>query len=197
MYLRVAQGAVRDRQRLRTGLDRMVAALTGQGHGWLGTTAGTTDDGTAVVVTRWEDEVAPAADERTPWWDTVVGAFDQQPAVHRYRVVLEQLRGNPHDAGFVQVLQGRILDVDRTEHLLEDVSGWQQRARPDLIGGVLGLHLDGGFTQVAYFTSEVEARAGERTAWPHQLEELDPLVQHSHYLDLREPWMYAPRSAAG
>jgi hypothetical protein len=196
MFLSVLQGRVDDAGAVRTSLDRWMDQVAAGARGWLGTTAGVTDDGTSISLTRFRsaDAARRNADrpEQTRWWQDASALYADPVTVKDARVVMTQLRGDSDDAGFVQVLQGHIADIDRTEHLLEGVSPWQAEVRPDIIGGLLGLHDDGGFTQTVYFTSEAAARNGERTEWPAQLLELDRLIGDVTYLDLREPWMLGP-----
>jgi hypothetical protein len=106
--------------------------------------------------------------------------------------VITQLRGDSPDAGFVQLLRGQIADLERLEHALEVASPWEAGTRPDIIGGLLGLHGDGGFTQIVYFTSEDAARTGERREAPAETGEVGTLVSDLTYFDLRSPWAYAP-----
>jgi hypothetical protein len=107
--------------------------------------------------------------------------------------VMTQLGGDSDDAGFVQVLEGRITDLERLQQLLAEASGWQAEMRSDLIGGFLGLHGDGGFTQAMYFTSEDAAREGALVEPPVDTTELDNLVGDLAVSDLRQPWAYSPR----
>jgi len=70
--------------------------------------------------------------------------------------------------------------------------------RPDIIGSV-GVGHDGGeYTMALYFTSEEEAREGERKEPPPelkaQMEEMNALtVGAPEFFDLKEPWLYSPR----
>jgi len=64
--------------------------------------------------------------------------------------------------------------------------------RPDVLGSVVIGSQDGAWTQVIYFTSEAEARAGERTDPPPELrkamEEMAELsIGETTFLDLRQP----------
>jgi hypothetical protein len=59
-------------------------------------------------------------------------------------------------------------------------------------------HEDGKFTSVLYFTSEEEARAGERKELPPEvretLEEMRSLgVTPPEFLDLKTPWLDSPK----
>jgi len=69
--------------------------------------------------------------------------------------------------------------------------------RPDVIGSLAMGHESGAYTMVTYFSSEQEAREGERKEPPPelkaQMEEMDKLsVGETEFLDLREPWLYSP-----
>jgi hypothetical protein len=64
--------------------------------------------------------------------------------------------------------------------------------RPDVLGSLEIGHDDGAYTMVLYFTSEAEAREGEKKEVPLELratmEEMDKLaVGETEFLDLREP----------
>jgi hypothetical protein len=71
--------------------------------------------------------------------------------------------------------------------------------RPDLLGSVFALSDDGGFTSAFYFSSEAEAREGERKEPPADLkagvDELNALdAVPPEYFDLTDPWLYSPAS---
>jgi hypothetical protein len=70
--------------------------------------------------------------------------------------------------------------------------------RPEIIGGTIALHGDGGFTQAVYFTSEEAAREGERKEPTPELKALlyeDMALNEGDlvYFDLRDPWLHSPR----
>jgi hypothetical protein len=59
-------------------------------------------------------------------------------------------------------------------------------------------HDGGEWTMVMYFTSEAEAREGERKEPPPelkaQMQEMDALsVGVPEFFDLKQPWLYSPR----
>ena len=70
--------------------------------------------------------------------------------------------------------------------------------RPDMIGS-LGIDHDGGaYTMVMYFTSEAEAREGERKEMPPELqaimEEMNKLsVGETEFFDLKQPMIHSPK----
>ena len=91
-------------------------------------------------------------------------------AVHREAAfkddVIVDVIGEPDDAGFVQVMQGRGSDADRAQELMaQDSSEWAA-FRPEIIGSVAVGHEGGAYTMAIYFTSEEAAREGERKEPP-------------------------------
>jgi hypothetical protein len=59
-------------------------------------------------------------------------------------------------------------------------------------------HEGGAYTMAIYFTSEAEAREGERKEPPPELqaemEEMGSLsVGEPEFFDLEQPWLYSPR----
>jgi hypothetical protein len=70
--------------------------------------------------------------------------------------------------------------------------------RPDVLGSVVVGHQDGAWTQVMYFTSEAEAREGERKETPPELqdamEEMSKLdVGETTFYDVRQPLLQSAR----
>jgi hypothetical protein len=117
---------------------------------------------------------------------------------HDCRDVEQFLRGGSDDAGFVQVIQGRTRDVERMRALGEQSGPLLADFRPEVIGGTIALHGDGGFTQAVYFTSEQAAREGERKEPTPELkalldEEMALYEGELTYFDLRELWLHSPR----
>jgi hypothetical protein len=72
----------------------------------------------------------------------------------------------------VQIVQGRAKDEAEMRAGEKDLEAELRKVRPELIGGTIAWHSDGGFTQVVYFASEADARKGEaamaNTALPEQ-----------------------------
>jgi hypothetical protein len=69
---------------------------------------------------------------------------------------------------------------------------------PDIIGSVAVGHESGAYTMAVYFTSEEEAREGERKEptpeLQAQMEEMAALsVGEPEFFDLKQPWLYSPR----
>jgi hypothetical protein len=113
------------------------------------------------------------------------------------RDVTVDVNGNPDEAGFVQVMQGRSSDTDRARELMAQAPDEWAAFRPDVIGSVVAGHEGGAYTMALYFTSEEAAREGERKEPPLQLkaqmEEMNRLsTGEPEFLDLRQPWLYSP-----
>jgi hypothetical protein len=95
-------------------------------------------------------------------------------------------------------MQGRGADADRARELMsQDPEKWA-KFRPDILGSV-AVGFDGGaYTTAIYFTSEADAREGERKEVPPelaaQMEEMAKLnLGDPEFLDLKKPWLYGPR----
>jgi hypothetical protein len=203
MFMQVIQGPVSDVAEAKQALDDWADRLAPGAEGWLGSTAGVTDDGMFVAVARFESAQAarrnsdrPAQDE---WWAATSKAFSGEVVFHDCSDVLAVRAGGSDEAGFVQVIQGRTTDVARMRQLTARFDAHVPTLRPDLLGFLVGFHDagDGRFTQVAYFTSEDAARAGEQQEPPQDarelMEEEMALMQDVSYLDLRRPWLHSPR----
>jgi hypothetical protein len=201
VFVQVIQGRVADRDRARAQLEKWRAELAPDSVGWLGTTAGFTDDDELVVLARFESEQAAqqnsARPEQDTWWQETAEIFQGEPSLADSRFVEVDTVGDPGQAGFVQVMQGQVSDPDRARALMTDDSVDMSSIRPDVLGSVLVGHDDGRWTMAIYFTSEAEAREAEQREQPPEMDanmrELDDLsLGEVTYLDLREPWFQAP-----
>jgi hypothetical protein len=202
MFIQVIQGQISDVGGLRAALDRWIEELAPGAAGWLGSTAGVTDDGRFVALVRFESEEAARRNSDQPeqdqWWAETSKLFSGDATFHDCRDVELLLRGGSDDAGFVQVIQGRTRDVERMRELGEQAGRLLADFRPEIIGGTIALHGDGGFTQAVYFTSEEAAREGERKEPTPELKALldeDMALNEGDltYFDLRELWLHSPR----
>jgi hypothetical protein len=202
MFAQVMQGRTSDAQGLQTAMDRWMQELQPGATGWLGTTGGVTDDGRAIAVARFES--AEAADrnsqrpEQTRWWEETQRLFDGEVTFLDSDDVTLDLIGDPDRAGFVQVMQGQVTDPQRAKELMAQFpQDAMADLRPDMLGSVMIGHDDGRWTQVLYFTSEAEAREGERKEpppeWRATMEELTKLsVGEPDFIDLRSPVLQSP-----
>jgi hypothetical protein len=197
MFAQVIQGRTADPAGLRAALDRWLVELRPGSVGWLGSTVGITDEGMFIAVARFESADAAARNAERPeqgqWWEETSRLFDGDVSFNDSEDVTVDLQGDPDQAGFVQVMQGRVTDVDRAKEVMAQIpSDLMAAFRPDVLGSVLIGHPDGAWTQVLYFTSEAEAREGERKEPPAEfrvaMEDMGKLsVGETTFLDLRQP----------
>ncbi len=202
MFVQVIQGQVSDAGRARAALDRWAQELAPGANGWLGSTAGVTEDGRFVALARFESEEAARRNSNRPeqdqWWTETSKLFTGEPAFRDSSDVTVDVIGDPDRAGFVQVIQGRGSDPDRARELMEQSSSDWAGFRPDIIGSLGVGHEGGAYTMALYFTSEAEAREGERKEPPPnlkaQMEEMNKLnIGEPEFFDLKQPWLYSPK----
>jgi len=200
VFVQVIKGQVADRERARAALEKWTQELAPSATGWLGTTAGVTEDGTLIVLARFDSEEAARANseraEQGEWWAATSEVFTGDATFLDSTVVTPDIIGDPDSAGFVQVMQGRGSDPDRARELMSGDSEEWAAFRPDIIGSLAVEHDDGAYTMALYFNSEEEAREGERKEAPPalkaQMEEMDALsIGVPEFFDLKEPWLYA------
>jgi hypothetical protein len=207
MFVQVIQGRTRDAAGLRAATDRWEAELAPGAVGWLGSTSGVTEDGRAIAVVRFESEEAARRNSDRPeqdrWWRETEKLFDGGVTFRESSDVVVDLQGDPDTAGFVQVMQGRTSDPARARQLMTQDPDMWATFRPDVVGSVEAVHDGGAYTMVLYFTSEAEAREGERKEVPLELratmDEMEKLtVEQPEFFDLKEPILRsAPGSAGG
>jgi hypothetical protein len=115
--------------------------------------------------------------------------------------VTKFLDGGSDDAGFVQVIQGRVSDPDRFRDFMSQPMDELRQARPEILGGTIAIEPDGTFTQTVAFTTESAAREGESKEMPDDVraatEEEFSAMQDVHYLDLHHPWFASAEKASG
>jgi hypothetical protein len=202
VFVQVIQGQVADAGQVRAALERWAAEVAPGAVGWLGSTAGVTEDGRFIALARFESEEAARRNSGRPeqdrWWAETARLFDGEATFKDSSDVTVDLVGEPDEAGFVQVMQGRSSDPERVRELMgEDSADWAA-FRPDILGSVAVGHEGGAYTMAIYFTSEAEAREGERKEPPPELqaemEEMGSLsVGEPEFFDLKQPWLYSPR----
>ena len=201
MFVQVIQGRVSDPAAVKAHVDKWLAELAPGATGWLGTTGGATDDGQSVAVVRFESEEAAQANSDRPeqgaWFEEMAALYDGEPTFHNSTSVEVDAVGDPGQATFVQVMQGRTSNPDRAAELMAMNPDEMAVARPDVLGSLFLTHEDDGWTMAIYFTSEAEAREGEQKEMPQEMaaimEELNSLsLGETSYFDLKDPWLHAP-----
>jgi hypothetical protein len=202
VFVQVIRGQVTDPGEVHAALDQWSEQLAAGAPGWLGSTAGVTEDGRFVALARFESEDAARRNSDRPeqhqWWMETSKLFTGDVTFRDSSDVDVDVNGNPDEAGFVQVMRGRGSDPDRARELMAQNPDDWAAFRPDVIGSLAVGEEGGAYTMAMYFTSEEAAREGERREPPPQLkaqmEEMNQLsIGEPEFLDLRQPWLYAPR----
>lgn len=194
MFVQVIRAPVRDEEALVAALDRWETELRPGAAGILGSTAGLTTDGEAVLVARFESEDAARRNSDRPeqraWWAELEQALAGPARFFESAAVDVSMGGGSDDAGFVQVFWGRG-DRNAARSVMVQAEPVLRRERPDILGGFTVWLEDGRFVDVAYFRSEQEAREGEARELSEQgravFEQFGRVLAAEGYADLPKP----------
>jgi len=197
VFIQVIQGRCTRQDELRSLLDEWIEKLSPGADGWLGTTHGFTDDGTFIAVVRFRDRAAATANsgrqEQDAWAQRMAALFDGPVEFRDSDDVTVLFEGGSDDAGFVQVIQGRVDDPDRLRAGLTSNPERLHEMRPDIIGSTLAIEPDGSFTETVAFTDEESARRGEQQPPPPEvLADLEWAMQGARFYDLHSPSFASP-----
>jgi hypothetical protein len=137
VFIQVIQGRALDPPGIRRELDRWQRQLATDADGWLGATAGVTEDGWSVVVMHFDSEQQARRNSERPehraWWREAsrhlgeVG-FHEAPKVRLFG------DGRSDLAGYVQVIQGHIDELERMASLGGDQEEVMAREAPHILG---------------------------------------------------------------
>ena len=197
MFVQVIEGKTSDPDAVHRQLEIWERDLKPGAIGYLGSTGGCTSQGDCILLVRFEsrDHAMRNSDrpEQTTWWEQTETCFDGPVRFHDTDDVQIMGHGRLDEAHFVQAMEGRVTDVRRAHEIETDADAVLAEERPELLGSVTAFFDDGEFTELAYFTDESAARAGERkelsaaaaasfAAWTETM----PV---DRFLDLDQPWM--------
>jgi hypothetical protein len=197
MFVQMIEGRVSDREGLRRQMEQWMADLRPGATGFLGSTAGVTEDGKGIAFARFESAAAAKANSERPeqgaWWNETAKCYSGDVTFTESEDTETFLGGGSNDAGFVQVMLGT---ADRDQlHAMD--AAFEQAAgswRPDLLGIVRVWLGPDRYAEVGYFTSEAEAREGEKKDPPpelaDQMGQFEQLMQNVEFIDLKDPWLY-------
>jgi hypothetical protein len=201
MFIRVIQGRATNPPGIRRDLGRWLRLLAAGADGWLGSTAGITQDGWSITVVGFASEAQARRNSDRPehreWWRDACQHL-ARVAVHDASTVHTYRDGGAAAAGFVQVIQGHSDDLERMAGLGRDQEEVLAQQAPHILGMTVAEHADrpGDFTQILYFTSEQDARrfAQEPLGEANEpvLEQLRSLLTNSRCFDLRDPQLLSP-----
>lgn len=194
MFVQIIEGRTKDAEALMKRGESWQREVGEGAIGFLGVTAGVTADGRAVTIARFESEEAARVNSERPeqsaWWADTAKLYDGDPTFTESSDVTVWMGGGSNDAGFVQVMKSTGVDrevVERMDAAFEPHAG----LRPDLLGGIRIWTGKDSCVDVAYFTSEAEARVGEKAEMPSELQQLmagmEGAMGEVEYLDLTEP----------
>jgi len=201
MFVQVIKGKVSDPTAFRAALEKWLSEFAPGATAWLGSTTGVTDDGTLIAVARFDNEDNARRNSDRPeqgqWWSETERLFDGEVTFDDTTDVDDYVVGDPDTAGFVQVMQGQVSDLDRARDLMQRRPDNFEQLRPDILA-ILDLgHEEGRWTSVVYFTSEADARQQESQDPPPEfvamMQEMASLtVSETRFYDLRQVWLDSP-----
>lgn len=197
MFIQVIQGKCNDADAIHRRMDMWRDELEPGAEGFLGGTYGLTDDNEFIGVVRFDSRESAMRNSERPeqgqWWAETATCFDGEATFHDCDDVTLMLDGGSDDAGFVQVIQGRVSDAARLHQMMDgQPMEMLHQQRPDIIGGTIAIDKDGFFTQTIAFRSEAEAREGEKKEMPaqmrEQMESMSAMESDVSFHDLHHPW---------
>ena len=197
MFVQLIEGRTTDAEGLNRQGDRWQAEVRPGAIGYLGVTSGVTDDGRSIAIVRFESEDAARANgeraEQSSWWADTAKFFDGDVDFTESSDVTEFLGGGSDGAGFVQVMKVSGVDrakVERLDASFDKVG----ELRPDLLGGLRVWTGPDAYVEAAYFTSEAEARAGEKAEVPEDIQplmaEFGEIMANTEFIDLKDPQLH-------
>lgn len=192
MFIQIIQGKCTRHDELRAMAQAWRTEVGGGAVGWLGGTYGFTDDDMFVGVVRFDSRESAMANsarpEQTAWAERMMALMDGPVEFHDCDDVMLFLDGGSDDAGFVQIIRGRVDDVDRLKAMLADTDMLHEM-RPDIVGGTLAIEADGTFTETIAFRDEASARQGEMMEVPEPVRsDLEYAMRGASFFDLHHPW---------
>ena len=192
MFIQIIQGRCTRQDELHALADRWREELGPTADGWLGGTYGFTDDDTFLGIVRFESREAAMRNSERPeqqeWARQMMALVDDLES-HDCDDVTMLMGGGSDDAGFVQVIRGKVDDPDRLKTMMTSDTDTLHQMRPEILGGTLAIEPDGTFTETIAFSDEDSARRGEQIEPPAQIAgELQWAMQDATFYDLHHPW---------
>jgi len=202
MFAQIIRAKVSDQEAVRAAEARWFDGVSPGAKGWLGATSGVTEDGRLFVMARFDSEGSARANSARPeqdsWWTEFSRLLDGDVTFRDSNNVLVEATGDMDSAGFVQIIAGQSKDLNRSREIMTEMAALRGAGRPEILGSVSVGHEDGMFTHVLFFTSEEEARIGERKEPPPEakalLDEMMALGEGApEFLDLKTPSLRSPK----
>ena len=197
MFIQVIKARTDDRDGLRRQFDSWKNDVKPGAKGYLGTTGGVADDGTVVMLARFESADAARQnserDQQSSWWNET-SKYLSGVEFHDCTEVDTAMGGGSNDAGFLQLIMGRCTNKERARELNAQAEGMLAPHRPDVIGTLTAW--DGDWScDAIYFSSEKAAREGEASMAdaPEDVrklyEEMPSLYADVTFVDVKQPYL--------
>jgi hypothetical protein len=195
VFIQIIQGKCTRQDELRALADTWREEMAPTADGWLGGTYGFTDDDQFVGIIRFESRDAAMRNSERPeqgeWAKRMTALLEGPVEYHDCDDITLMLDGGSDDAGFVQVIRGKVADPSALKALMGDTKMLHE-LRPEILGATLAIEADGTFTETVAFTDEASARAAESKEMPEMpagvRETLEASMQGATYYDLHQPW---------
>ena len=197
MFVQVIEGKTDDPEAIHKRLEIWQRDLMPGAIGYLGSTGGCTSSGDCILIARFESRDSAQRNSDRPeqgaWWAETEKCFSGSVRFHDTDDVQLMTHGELDNAHFVQVMEGHCADRNRAVEIEHDADPLLATARPELLGAVTAFFGDDEFTEVAYFTSEGEARTGEGRELPDEIAskfaEWENVMKVDRYIDIPDPWL--------
>jgi len=161
VFIQVIHGTCTRQDELRAVGESWREELGEGATGWLGGTFGFTDDNDFLAIVRFGSREAAMANSQRPeqgaWAERMAALFDGAVEFHDSDDVTLLFDGGSDEAGFVQIIRGRVDDPSRLRAMMTDAQLLHEM-RPDILGATLAIEPDGTYTETVAFTDEDSAR---------------------------------------
>ncbi len=197
MFVQIIEGRTDNPEAVHKRLEIWERDLMPGAIGYLGSTGGCTESGDCIMIARFESREAAKRNgdrpEQTAWWMETEKCFNGAVRFHDTDDVQLMTHGDLDNAHFVQVMEGHCSDRNRLVEFEHEAEPLLAKMRPDLIGSITAYFPDNEFTEVAYFSSEAEARQGESREMPSEMAskfaEWEKLMKVDRFIDITDPWL--------
>jgi hypothetical protein len=127
--------------------------------------------------------------EQGAWAEQMMALMEGEVTYHDCEDVTLLLGGGSDEAGFVQIIQGKVDDPSRLKTMLTSDPTMLHEMRPEIMGATLAIEPDGTFTETVAFTDEASARKGEAMEPPEEVRaDLEYAMSGARFYDLHRPW---------
>lgn len=194
MFVQIIEGRTSQADAVQALGRRWEEELRPGATGYLGVTSGVAADGRAITIVRFDSPESAQANanrpEQTAFFNEMSQLYDGAPTFLESTDTEEYLGGISTAAGFVQIMKSAGVDRVRMKELDAQFERLAEH-RPDLLGSFRIWTGPDSCYEVAYFTSEAEARANEAKEMPPEVQavmaEFGDLMANTEYLDLTDP----------